>query len=76
MFSVIQLKNETVENLMKIVQQGFFRRTVNEDSQHPVVCVSGGNCLISNSNNRVACKACRFARCKAVGMTLAGRHYR
>ncbi|CAF3303110.1 unnamed protein product [Rotaria socialis] len=51
--------------------KGFFRRTIKERTPQRYKCPENYNCEV-NSSTRSACRACRFQKCLAAGMSIEG----
>jgi len=51
--------------------KGFFRRTIRERTPQRYKCPEKNNCEI-NLSTRHACRACRFQKCLAAGMSIEG----
>ena len=49
--------------------QGFFKRSLQKADSYR--CFNDGECSLGRSH-RTRCKACRFRRCLAVGMSITG----
>jgi hypothetical protein len=51
--------------------KGFFRRTIRDGTSQRYKCPEKNNCVIIHST-RNACRACRFQKCLAAGMSIEG----